>query len=139
MGRWGRRVVGLGLLLCLGAPGAWGESDHEVSASPDQVEQFMTQHNLYPAFDKLGRGVANLFGGWLEIPLNIHKRYSAHDTGASFFTGAAHGIFRGAVRTGVGLYETVTFLIPYPEQFAPILPTIEYFQRSKKREPLPLE
>jgi len=46
---------------------------------------------------------------------------------------------KGAVRTAVGAYETVTFFLPYPEEFAPILPTLEYYQHSTKRKPLPLE
>jgi len=99
----------------------------------------MGRHNLHPAFEKLGRGLSNALGGWLEIPLTIHRRYATSDTGASFFTGAAHGLFRGLVRTGVGIYETATFFLPYPEHFAPILPTLEYFQRTTRRERLPLE
>jgi hypothetical protein len=39
----------------------------------------------------------------------------------------------------VGLYEAVTFFLPYPENFAPILPTLPYFEKNKKRRPLPLE
>jgi hypothetical protein len=39
----------------------------------------------------------------------------------------------------VGLYETVTFFLPYPEDFAPILPTLEYYNKSPGRRRLPLE
>ncbi len=94
---------------------------------------------LARAFEKLGRGVSNFLGGWLEIPLGIHKRYATSDTAGSLFTGTAVGAFKGLVRTGVGAYETVTFFLPYPEDFAPILPTLEYFQHHTRRKPLPLE
>ncbi len=98
----------------------------------------MLQHNLHPAFEKLGRGLANLLGGPLEIPLQVHKRYRSDATGPSFVSGVAHGVFRGGVRSLVGFYETLTFALPYPEGYAPILPTLEYFDRNARRH-LPLE
>ena len=51
----------------------------------------------------------------MEIPLNVGKKMHASDTGGSFFTGIAVGALKGVVRTGVGLYEAVTFLLPVPE------------------------
>ena len=134
----------LGLMLALGvsvAPvwGAYSSSAPSAPSGKDRVDEVMGRYNLHPAFEKLGRGVANLLCGWMELPLNIQKRYSTSDTGASFFTGIAYGLFKGIVRTGVGAYETVTFFLPYPEDFAPILPTLEYFQKGTKRQPLLLE
>ncbi len=134
------RNVGLALLLAGSLSQAAGWAAAEPTAQgQDRVDALMTRHNLHPAFDKLGRGVSNVFFGWAEIPLNIHKRYTESDTGASYLTGAVHGVFKGLVRTGVGLYETVTFWFPYPEDFRPVLPTLDYFKRSPKRERLPLE
>jgi hypothetical protein len=75
----------------------------------------------------------------MEIPLGVGHRYSTSDTAGSVLTGAAVGLFRGVVRTAVGFYETVTFFLPYPEHYAPILPTLEYFRRDARRKPLPLE
>ncbi len=95
---------------------------------PDPTDTFMLQHNLYPAAAKLGRGVANTLAGWMEVPLNMQKYYLPNDTGTSIFTGAAVGVFKGLIRTGVGVYETATFFLPYPEDFAPILPSLEYFR-----------
>jgi putative exosortase-associated protein (TIGR04073 family) len=122
------------------ATAAWAqEADRPGQPVPDRVDEMMGKYNLHPAFDKLGRGTANFLGGWLEIPLNIQKRYAANDTAGSLFTGTAHGIFRGLLRTVVGAYEVVTFFLPYPENFAPILPTLEYYQKSPPRQPLLLE
>ncbi len=109
------------------------------SGGTDQVDSLMSRYNLHPAFEKLGRGVSNFLGGWMEIPLNVGKKMRASDTGGSFFTGIAVGTFKGMVRTGVGLYEAVTFLLPVPEDFAPILPTLEYYQKAGRRDRLPLE
>ena len=122
-----RRLVPVVLLaMTLAAPVGWAHEWHEPL---DPVEEFMAEHRLHPAFQKLGRGVSNVLWGWLEVPLNIHKRFTRTDTAGSVVTGLVVGVFKGGVRTAVGVYETVTFFIPYPENFAPILPTLEYFQQ----------
>ena len=136
-GRW--LILGL-LILGLGMAGAWAdESSAPISGGRDRVDEIMGRYNLSPAFTKLGRGLSNLFLGWLEIPLNVDKRYTTSDTVGSALTGAAIGVFKGVVRMGVGAYETVTFFVPLPENFEPILPTLPYFQKQTKRKPLPLE
>jgi len=127
------------LALEVGARPAWARPETSARQGSDRVEELMIRHNLHPAFEKLGRGVANALLGWLEVPLNIHKRYTPTDTGGSMLTGAVVGVFKGLVRTGTGVYETATFFLPYPEHYAPILPTLAYFQRSPSRERLPLE
>ena len=105
----------------------------------DQVDEAMGRYNLHPALNKLGRGLGNALGGWMEIPLNVGTRYSSSDVGSSFFTGLGYGVVKGAVRTAVGVYETVTCFLPYPEDFAPILPTLQYYNKTPGRRPLPLE
>jgi len=134
--RW---VVVLCCAAWLGIPAAFGETAAGTAGGRDRVDEVMGRYNLHPAFAKLGRGLSNVVGGWLEIPLNIHRYYSEQDTAGSLFTGAASGMFKGVVRTGVGAYETLTFFLPYPEGFAPILPTLEYFQQAPRRESLSLE
>ena len=134
--RWG---VVFGCVLGLAIPPAFGEVAAGPAAEPDRVDAIMGHYRLHPAFAKLGRGLSNVVGGWLEVPLNIHRYYSTMDTAGSLFTGAIAGLFKGGVRTGVGAYEAVTFFLPYPAEFAPILPTLEYFQHAPTRRPPPLE
>jgi len=134
--RW--LVVGV-ILIGMGTANGWAEYNEPTTGGHDRVDAMMSRYNLGPAFTKLGRGVSNVLLGWLEVPLNVHKRYTTSDTVGSGLAGTAVGIFKGAVRTGVGLYETVTFFLPLPEHFEPILPTLEYFQKTTKRKPLPLE
>ena len=136
MSRW--LIVGV-LLIGMGTADVWAEYSEPAIGGQDRVDAMMSRYNLGPAFTKLGRGVSNFLLGWLEIPLNVQKRYTSTDTVGSGLAGTAVGIFKGAVRTGVGLYETVTFFLPLPEHFKPILPTLEYFQKHTKRKPLPLE
>ena len=136
-GRW---AIGCAVLLFIGMPMAQAEQDEpQLPKGPDRVDEMMARYNLHPAFEKLGRGASNALLGWLEIPTSIHQRYSKSDTAASTLTGLVYGVFKGAVRTAVGLYETVTFFLPYPENFAPILPTQDYLNKTTKRQPLPGE
>ena len=133
------------IIAALLAAGGWAtlgwcdEPAHPAPGSPDVVDQFIGENHIPPAIEKLGRGVTNVAGGWLEIPLNIGKRYVPADAGTSLVVGAVYGLVKGVFRTGVGVYEAVTFFLPIPENFAPILPTLEYFKRTPKRERLPLE
>ena len=114
----------------------------ELSQAPpprDRVDDMMGRYNLQPAFDKGGRGLSNFAFGWLEIPLNAQARYSTSDTAGSFIAGTGVGVVKGVVRTLVGAYEAVTFFLPYPEDFRPILPTLEYFRKTPGRRRLPLK
>ena len=132
-------IMSLICVWCLGIPVGWAQTDAPNPIGQDRVDELMGRYNLNPAFAKLGRGASNLFGGWLEVPLNLQQHYAKNDTAGSLFTGTAHGLFRGLLRTAVGAYEVVTFFLPYPENFAPILPTLEYFKKTPGREPLLLE
>ena len=132
-------VMGIVLVLAISIPMGWAEETPQAPQGSDQVDQVMLRYNLHPAFEKFGRGLSNFLGGWLEIPLTIDQRYTENDKAASLFTGAVYGLVRGVVRTGVGAYEAVTFFLPYPENFAPILPTLDYFKQKGKRKPLLLE
>ena len=105
----------------------------------DATDRALLQYNVYPAFEKLGRGLGNTVGGWLEIPYQIEQRYAQHDTASSLFTGTFVGLVKGLARTGVGVYELVTFWLPLPEHFAPILPPLPYFNKAELRKPLLLE
>ncbi len=67
---------------------------------------------------KMGRGMVNVLTGWLELPKQIQLGTQASNP----ITGLAMGLMKGAgmtlLRSGVGLYETVTFPIPLPTGFA---------------------
>ena len=133
-----RKLLTIGLMVSLFPLGAALQpvcAEESTSQGSDRVDELMGHYNLYPAFDKAGRGASNFLGGWLEIPYNIQMRFNKSDTGGSLFTGIAHGLLRACVRTGVGAYELVTFFLPYPENFAPILPTLPYYQKTQKHDP----
>ncbi len=127
------------LVLSIGIPVGWTEPLTSTGESRPRPKLVVGGHNLDPTIQKLGRGVSNALGGWLEIPLSIGEQYAGRDTGTSLVTGVLYGLIKGVVRTGVGVYEAVTFFLPYPNDFAPILPTLPYFQAKDKRKSLPFE
>ena len=136
---WGIRVATWAYLLSACSAPAWAAYHPSSGAESDRIEQTMTRFGIQPAMDKLGRGASNLLFGFLEVPYTIHQHTVQSDTAGSWLAGAARGTVRGVIRTAVGAYETVTFLLPYPEDFAPILPTLPYFDKRVRRERLPLE
>ena len=73
------------------------------------------------AFTKLGRGVANTLTGWVELPKNVYNTSREDNPLAGLTLGLAKGIGMTLVRTGAGIYEAVTFPIPVPEDYKPIL------------------
>ena len=70
---------------------------------------------------KLYRGVANIVTGWIELPKNIYDTSVEDNLFSGLTIGLAKGIGMAIVRTGAGVYETVTFPFPVPEDYAPVL------------------
>jgi len=66
---------------------------------------------------KMGRGITNILTGWIEIPKQVHL--GSRDENP--VTGFGRGLFKGAsltlLRGGIGLYEALTFPLPYPRGF----------------------
>lgn len=58
---------------------------------------------------QLGRGLANLFGGVVEIPQTMIQVTREQGDFAGATTGFTRGVWRCAVREGVGIMEIVTF------------------------------
>lgn len=70
---------------------------------------------------KLGRGLANILTGWIELPKQIYDTSVEENILAGLTMGLAKGIGMTIVRTGAGVYETVTFPFPIPEDYQPVL------------------
>ena len=70
---------------------------------------------------KLGRGVANTLTGPLELPRNIVSVTEEEGYAAGLTYGILKGIAWSVLRTTVGIYETITFPIPLPSNYDPIL------------------
>ncbi|MDD4202654.1 MAG: exosortase system-associated protein, TIGR04073 family [Candidatus Omnitrophica bacterium] len=70
---------------------------------------------------KLLRGLANVVTGWVELPKNIYDQSVEENVLSGLTVGLAKGVGMTIVRTGAGVYETVTFPFPIPEDYAPVL------------------
>lgn len=70
---------------------------------------------------KLMRGLANIVTGWVELPKNVYETSVEDNVFSGLTIGLAKGIGMTIVRTGAGIYETVTFPFPIPEDYAPVL------------------
>jgi putative exosortase-associated protein (TIGR04073 family) len=98
-------AIGFACLVCVGS----------VSASIEEPE---VNHN---AGRKLGRGFANLLFGIVEVPNQIHHTSQAEGGGAAATLGVGRGIGKFLWREVVGVYEIVTFPVPAPSGYKPII------------------
>lgn len=69
---------------------------------------------------KLERGGTNLLLGSLEFPRNLlqQDKYGVIPT---WMVGIGKGLYRSGERMLVGIYEVITFPVPLPEDYLPVL------------------
>lgn len=73
------------------------------------------------AMTKLGRGAANVVTAPLEL-LRVPMLVSRKDGGlAGISVGVARGAWAGLVREAAGLIEVITFPVPIPKNFEPLV------------------
>lgn len=70
---------------------------------------------------KLFRGVINIASGWIELPKNVYVIGMEHDFASGMVIGIPKGILMAVVRTGAGIYDTLTFPISFPKDYKPVL------------------
>ena len=73
------------------------------------------------AISKLLRGLVNVITGWVEIPKRVHETTEQSGPGTGFTWGLMRGFGYGFIRTAAGGYETVTFLVPAPPGYQPVM------------------
>ena len=70
---------------------------------------------------KLGRGLSNTAFGWLEFPKGIQDVGEQNNFIAVITWGSVYGLGRTVARTLAGAYEIVTFPVPIPKDFQPLI------------------
>lgn len=70
---------------------------------------------------KLGRGVVNVATGWLELPKNIYTTTTETNPAMGVTYGTLKGLGMTVVRTVAGVYDAVTFLLPVPRDYKPVM------------------
>ncbi len=99
----------------------WGGQPAQAE-EPSLVSQ---EVNESPASEKIAtklvRGVANFTTGWVELPKQIYLvgRNEGWATGA--LRGPIDGFGMSIARTLAGAYEVLTFPLPIPPQYQPML------------------
>lgn len=77
--------------------------------------------NTREALAKLVRGLVNVLTGWVEIPKRVHETSEESGPGTGFTLGMIRGLGYGLTRTLGGLYEMVTFPVPAPPGYQPVM------------------
>ena len=80
-----------------------------------------------PAFRKFRRGFCNLLTFHLEFVHQMEKESAIGGTNRAVTIGLINGIGMTAVRILTGAYEVVTFPIPLPAGYKPILTDPEFY------------
>jgi len=76
---------------------------------------------------KLGRGAANILTCPIEIVYRVGEANDESGPIAAFTWGILNGLYRTCVRGVVGVYEVVSFPIPMPTDYQPIITDPEFF------------
>lgn len=79
------------------------------------------------ALKKLGRGACNLATFPFEVFLQMSRVGASDGPMASWSWGLLKGLGMAGTRAVVGVYEIVTFPLPCPEGYRPILTDPEFF------------
>ena len=101
---------------------AWGCSKHPRPAAQKEPGAAPSGDCL----QKLGRGLCNSITFPMEIPLQIGNTNVSDGPFAALTWGVLKGIGMTALRAAVGVYEVVTFPLPCPADYKPILTKPEY-------------
>lgn len=92
----------------------------------EMAERSATESRGSKIASKFGRGIINILTGWVEFPIQIVKRTKEDGLGAGLSLGLLEGIGMTVVRTGAGAVDVITFLVPLPGDYDPLLepPTV---------------
>jgi len=71
--------------------------------------------------EKIKRGFANMAGGVVEIPGCVSDMNRKHGALKGYTLGFFKGVAMVPVRTLVGVYELLTFYVPMPSNYEPVL------------------
>lgn len=85
---------------------------------------------LQPA-KKLARGVTNLATGWLEVPKQVYEVGREEGWLVGLARAPFDGLGMSVARTVAGMYEMVTFPIPAPFDYQPLLEPTFVWERDQ--------
>ena len=96
-----------------------------LSAGTASAQRYGDEYRNDSAFGKmqtkLGRGFANVFTGVVEVPKNISREWRQTDPATGFIVGGVKGVGWAATRMAVGAFDVVTFPVPVPANYEPLM------------------
>ncbi|MFQ5779998.1 MAG: exosortase system-associated protein, TIGR04073 family [Nitrospiria bacterium] len=66
---------------------------------------------------KLTTGVVNISTGWADFFRGIYELSLEEGPIVGTFAGPIYGVGKTIIRTGSGVYDTATFLVPIPDRY----------------------
>lgn len=117
-------AAAVGLALLLNFTCACAESGNATQDQPDP-------DNENNALGKLGRGIYNLAAFWLEVPAEMGRVNENSGPLKAGSWGLVKGVSKAFVRMFAGVYELVTFPIPLPAGYKPVLKDKEIFYSDR--------
>ena len=100
------------------------------AAAPIMIEDASPQEIVGGMSNKVVRGITNVATGWGEFPKQIYLSASGEGGVKGFLTAPLKGIGMTVVRTVAGALELVTFFLPYPGFYDPIVPPEFVWQKE---------
>lgn len=95
--------------MCMMAAAPWANALEEMQTY-DPMREIPEPTTVEKALEKLGRGLSNILFGWAEIPVTWDKKLKQGKPLSYLLTTApVLGAGRALMRTGTGVFETVTF------------------------------
>jgi putative exosortase-associated protein (TIGR04073 family) len=96
-----------------------------LAASPASAQRYGDEYREQSAFGKmqgkLGRGLSNMTTGFVEIPKNVSREWRKSDPVTGVIVGGVKGVGWAATRFAVGAFDTVTFPVPVPGNYEPLM------------------
>jgi len=80
-----------------------------------------------PAFRKFRRGFCNMLTFHMEVGQEMTKAGNEGGNIGAMTVGLAKGLFMSAARALTGVYEVVTFPLPFPAEYKPIMNNPEFY------------
>ncbi|QHI70263.1 exosortase system-associated protein, TIGR04073 family [Tichowtungia aerotolerans] len=105
-------VLAVVVFACFRTAPAEEVAGHKLSEAEEIVQDMSS---------KLNRGVVNILTGWGEIPRQMIKSGKNQGWWAALPVGLPSGAIMTVVRTGTGVFETVTFMVPINDSYGPLI------------------
>lgn len=103
-----------------------------ISAAAVQAESVQAEEIVQDMSSKLSRGVFNILTGWGELPRQMIKSGKEKGWWAPVFIGIPAGALMTVVRTGTGVFETVSFFVPIDDSYGPLIDPAFVWQKAKE-------